>query len=79
MEAIAIRLDIERLLDTFRTAVNVEGDMIAALVVNGRKQQKTVFEPCTERVCSLENTKFNESSPRCRNGLFIVCQCACSQ
>ncbi len=53
--------------------------MIAALVVNGRKQQKTVFEPCTERVCSLENTKFNESSPRCRNGLFIVCQCACSQ
>lgn len=32
-EAIAILLPIDRLLDTFRTAVNVEGDMIGSLVV----------------------------------------------
>jgi Na+/H+-dicarboxylate symporter len=32
-EAIAILLPIDRLLDTFRTTVNVEGDMIGALVV----------------------------------------------
>lgn len=34
LEAIAILLIIERPLDTFRTAVNVEGDMIAALVID---------------------------------------------
>ncbi|MGF1724819.1 dicarboxylate/amino acid:cation symporter [Photobacterium nomapromontoriensis] len=34
LEAIAILLIIERPLDTFRTAVNVEGDLIAALVVD---------------------------------------------
>ncbi|GIU12633.1 dicarboxylate/amino acid:cation symporter [Shewanella sp. MBTL60-007] len=34
LEAIAILLIIERPLDTFRTAVNVEGDIIAALVVD---------------------------------------------
>lgn len=32
-EAIAILLPIDRLLDTFRTAVNVEGDMVGSLVV----------------------------------------------
>ncbi|MGH8728287.1 MAG: cation:dicarboxylate symporter family transporter [Burkholderiales bacterium] len=32
-EAIAILLSINRLLDTVRTAVNVEGDMIGSLVV----------------------------------------------
>jgi Na+/H+-dicarboxylate symporter len=32
-EAIAILLPIDRLLDTVRTAVNVEGDMIGSLVV----------------------------------------------
>lgn len=32
-EAIAILLPIDRLLDTFRTMVNVEGDMIGSLVV----------------------------------------------
>jgi Na+/H+-dicarboxylate symporter len=32
-EAIAILLPIDRALDTFRTAVNVEGDMIGSLVV----------------------------------------------
>jgi Na+/H+-dicarboxylate symporter len=46
LEAIAILLIIERPLDTFRTAVNVEGDMIAALVVDKwQKQQTTVSEP----------------------------------
>ena len=34
LEAIAILLIIERPLDTFRTAVNVEGDLIAALVID---------------------------------------------
>ncbi|SDH70404.1 dicarboxylate/amino acid:cation symporter [Nitrosomonas sp. Nm132] len=33
VEAIAILLPIDRLLDTFRTMVNVEGDMIGSLVV----------------------------------------------
>jgi Na+/H+-dicarboxylate symporter len=32
-EAIAILLPIDRLLDAFRTAVNVEGDMVGSLVV----------------------------------------------
>ena len=36
LEAIAILLVIERPLDTIRTAVNVEGDLIGALVVNSR-------------------------------------------
>ncbi|GIU09793.1 MULTISPECIES: dicarboxylate/amino acid:cation symporter [unclassified Shewanella] len=39
LEAIGILLIIERPLDTFRTAVNVEGDIIAALVVD--KWQKS--------------------------------------
>ena len=34
LEAIAILLVIERPLDTVRTAVNVEGDIIGALIVN---------------------------------------------
>jgi Na+/H+-dicarboxylate symporter len=34
LEAIALLLLIERPLDTFRTAVNVEGDLIASLVAN---------------------------------------------
>jgi Na+/H+-dicarboxylate symporter len=34
VEAIAILLPIDRLLDTFRTSVNVEGDMIGSLVVD---------------------------------------------
>jgi Na+/H+-dicarboxylate symporter len=33
IEAIAILLPIDRLLDTFRTAVNVEGDMIGSVIV----------------------------------------------
>lgn len=32
-EAIAILLPIDRILDTVRTAVNVEGDMVGAMVV----------------------------------------------
>ncbi|MDX2319364.1 MAG: dicarboxylate/amino acid:cation symporter [Moritella sp.] len=38
LEGIAILLIIERPLDTFRTAVNVEGDLIAALVVDKWQQ-----------------------------------------
>lgn len=34
VEAIAILLPIDRLLDTFRTTVNVEGDMVGSLIVN---------------------------------------------
>lgn len=33
LEALAILLPIDRLLDTFRTAVNVEGDIIVSLIV----------------------------------------------
>ncbi|MDD9177118.1 dicarboxylate/amino acid:cation symporter [Aliivibrio finisterrensis] len=45
LEAIAILLIIERPLDTFRTAVNVEGDMIAALVIDKwQNKQKTLTE-----------------------------------
>lgn len=44
LEAIAILLVIERPLDTFRTAVNVEGDLIATLVID-RWQKKQTVEP----------------------------------
>jgi Na+/H+-dicarboxylate symporter len=40
-EAIAILLPIDRLLDTLRTTVNVEGDMIGSLVVQKFVQNKT--------------------------------------
>ncbi|MEY3891426.1 MAG: hypothetical protein RL626_504 [Pseudomonadota bacterium] len=33
LEALAILLPIDRLLDTFRTAVNVEGDVVVSLIV----------------------------------------------
>jgi len=48
LEAIAILLLVERPLDTFRTAVNVQGDMVGALVVqrllgrNGRQQEQDI-------------------------------------
>ncbi|WP_202802699.1 dicarboxylate/amino acid:cation symporter [Alcanivorax hongdengensis] len=35
-EAIAILLPIDRILDTIRTAVNVEGDMVASVVISDR-------------------------------------------
>ncbi len=55
LEAIAILLIIERPLDTFRTAVNVEGDMIAALVIDKwQKKQK----PLTEKQ-SLSQTSYS--------------------
>jgi Na+/H+-dicarboxylate symporter len=41
-EAIAILLPIDRLLDTLRTAVNVEGDMVGSLVVQKLVAQKSV-------------------------------------
>jgi Na+/H+-dicarboxylate symporter len=41
-EAIAILLPIDRLLDTLRTTVNVQGDMIGSLVVQKLVQQKSV-------------------------------------
>ena len=44
-EAIAILLPIDRILDTVRTAVNVEGDMIGSLVVQklaGHPQSRVV-------------------------------------
>lgn len=40
-EAIAILLPIDRLLDTLRTAVNVQGDMITSVVVQKITTQKT--------------------------------------
>jgi Na+/H+-dicarboxylate symporter len=40
-EAIAILLPIDRLLDTLRTTVNVEGDMVGCLVVQKLVMNKT--------------------------------------
>ncbi len=40
-EAIAILLPIDRLLDTLRTAVNVEGDMVGSLVVQKLVMQRS--------------------------------------
>ncbi|MDD9196046.1 dicarboxylate/amino acid:cation symporter [Aliivibrio sp. S3MY1] len=48
LEAIAILLIIERPLDTFRTAVNVEGDMIAALVIDKWQTQSAEKETFTQ-------------------------------
>lgn len=42
VEAIAILLPVDRLLDTFRTAVNVEGDLVGALVVEHLGRQDSV-------------------------------------
>jgi len=42
-EAIAILLPIDRLLDAFRTMVNVEGDMVGSLVVQKLVGQKTAI------------------------------------
>lgn len=50
LEAIAILLIIERPLDTFRTAVNVEGDMIAALVIDKWQTQSTKKETFTQDI-----------------------------
>lgn len=41
-EAIAILLPIDRVLDTFRTAVNVEGDMIGSLIVQKMVNRKVL-------------------------------------
>lgn len=41
VEAIAILLPIDRLLDTIRTTVNVQGDMIGSLVVENWVKEKT--------------------------------------
>lgn len=53
LEAIAILLIIERPLDTFRTAVNVEGDMIAALVIDKWQKKQTISSELTETVYSV--------------------------
>jgi Na+/H+-dicarboxylate symporter len=34
VEYIALFIPIDRLIDTFRTTVNVEGDLVGALVMN---------------------------------------------
>jgi Na+/H+-dicarboxylate symporter len=41
VEAIAILLPVDRLLDTLRTAVNVQGDMVGSLVVQELVVQKS--------------------------------------
>ena len=42
IEAIAILLPVDRILDTFRTMINVEGDMVGSLVVQQWiKQEKS--------------------------------------
>jgi len=42
LEAIAILLVIERPLDTFRTAVNVNGDLMGSVVVDHLLKRKQV-------------------------------------
>ena len=42
LEAIGILLVIEKPLDTFRTAVNVEGDIIGALVVQKQMEKRNL-------------------------------------
>jgi Na+/H+-dicarboxylate symporter len=51
VEAIAILLPIDRLLDAFRTSVNVEGDMIGSLVVQdwAKREQKDINENQIEK------------------------------
>ncbi|MBU2899317.1 dicarboxylate/amino acid:cation symporter [Vibrio hepatarius] len=44
LEAIAILLIIERPLDTFRTAVNVQGDLIGAMVVDRWSKKHSIEE-----------------------------------
>jgi len=34
LEALAILLPMDRLLDTFRTTINVEGDLVGSLIIN---------------------------------------------
>jgi Na+/H+-dicarboxylate symporter len=43
-EAIAILLPIDRMLDTLRTTVNVEGDMITSVVIQKITAQKASAE-----------------------------------
>ena len=45
VEAIAILLPIDRLLDTIRTTVNVQGDMVGSLIV-----QKFTVQNFTQRL-----------------------------
>jgi Na+/H+-dicarboxylate symporter len=56
-EAIAILLPVDRLLDTFRTTVNVEGDLVGSLLV-----QKLVQQSNTEDLENFENFKNMEIS-----------------
>ncbi len=54
LEAIAILLIIERPLDTFRTAVNVEGDLIASLVVDKWTRDEMKGEAASRRYAAQE-------------------------
>ncbi|WP_162064445.1 dicarboxylate/amino acid:cation symporter [Vibrio taketomensis] len=54
LEAIAILLIIERPLDTFRTAVNVEGDLIASLVVDKWTCDEMKGEAASRRYAAQE-------------------------
>jgi len=45
LEAIGILLVVERPLDTIRTAVNVEGDMVGALVVQRKLGRRAAADP----------------------------------
>jgi Na+/H+-dicarboxylate symporter len=47
VEAIAILLPIDRLIDTVRTAVNVEGDLVGAVVINRLSQDPAGSQPPT--------------------------------
>ncbi len=52
LEAIGLLLVIERPLDTFRTAVNVEGDLIGSIVVESRLQKGETIQEIPEEIFS---------------------------
>lgn len=62
LEAIGILLVIERPLDTFRTAVNVEGDMIGALVTQRRLDRIEAAEATANPVAKAAPDHASEDS-----------------
>ena len=62
VEGLAILLPIDRLLDTIRTAVNVEGDMVGSLVVQRlTKERSSVADDGQERSQSSAAALSNSS------------------
>jgi Na+/H+-dicarboxylate symporter len=54
--AIAILLPIDRILDTVRTAVNVEGDMVGSLIVQKLADRPGGMESATDTIATTAGT-----------------------